>query len=384
MEALNENFSDESLYFTTWATVITKTWNPKMQLSNNSLRQIIHVSASGNNIRLKLSNKKGKTNLEIKEINISDSKSQGTGEIDTKTITYLTFKGEKEIIIPPKQEIYSDNIFYNLKPLSEISISIFFGNTPEILSGHNSSRTHSFIEEGNKINNQKFSEDNKIASWFFISALEVSSFPIKKTIVCFGDSITDGSGSTLDKQNRWIDLLANKLHLNKETSEIAVVNKGLSGNRITINGLEFFLDDVLQVKGVAYIIVLIGVNDIKSKNINSSQIISAYKKIIEEAHKNKIFIYAGTIIPFGNFKKWNKEFEIKRQEVNNWIKSTKSENGGFDEFCDFDKIMKDPNDETKIFKKYDCGDGLHLSPEGHKKIVETLDNLELFTKNFNK
>ena len=76
---------------------------------------------------------------------------------------------------------------------------------------------------------------------------------------------------------------------------------------------------------MAYIIVLIGVNDIKSKNINSSQIISAYKKIIEEAHKNKIFIYAGTIIPFGNFKKWNKEFEIKRQEVNNWIKSTKSE-----------------------------------------------------------
>ena len=208
-----------------------------MKLSNNSLRHIVHVSASGNNIRLKLSNKEGKTNLEIKEINIADSKSQGFGEIDSNTITYLTFKGEKEIIIPPGQEIYTDAISYNLKPLSEISISIYFGITPDILTGHKSSRTHSFIEEGNRISNEKFSNNHKIACWYFISAIEVSSLAIKKTIVCFGDSITDGSGSTINKQNRWIDLLANKLHLNKDTSDIAVVNKGLSGSKITTNGL---------------------------------------------------------------------------------------------------------------------------------------------------
>ena len=128
---------------------------------------------------------------------------------------------------------------------------------------------------------------------------------------------------------------------------------------------------------MTYIIVLIGINDIGS-NLNSSQIISAYKQIIEEAHKNNLFIYAGIILPFGNCKKWNKEKEIIRQEVNDW----KSENGGFDAKFDFDKLIKDPNDETKIFKEYDRGDGLHPSPEGHKKIVEAIDNLELFTKNF--
>ena len=83
-------------------------------------------------------------------------------------------------------------------------------------------------------------------------------------------------------------------------------------------------------------------------------------------------------MPFGNYKKSNKEKEIIRQEVNDW----KSENGGFDAKFDFDKLIKDPNDETKIFKEYDRGDGLHPSPEGHKKIVEAIDNLELFTKNF--
>ena len=124
-------------------------------------------------------------------------------------------------------------------------------------------------------------------------------FTNKKTIVCFGDSITDGSGSTINKQNRWIDLLANKLHLNKDTSDIAVVNKGLSGSKITTNGLQIFSNDALKVKGVTYIIVLIGINDIGS-NMNSSQIISAYKQIIEEAHKNNLFIYSGTILSFGN------------------------------------------------------------------------------------
>ena len=374
----NEKLFDESTYFTTWATVITE--NTKIPLSNNSLRQIVRVSASGNNLRLKLSNKIGKTNLEIKEINIADSKSQGTGEIIINTLTYLTFNGEKGIIISPGKDIYSDTISYNLKPLSEIAISIYFGETPEILSGHRSSRTDSFIEEGNKINYQKFSNINKIASYFFISAIEVSSLPSKKTIVCFGDSITDGSGSTLNKQNRWIDLLANKLHLNKETIDIAIVNKGSGGNKLTTHGIKRYSDDVLQVKGVTYIIELMGVNDIRSKNISSDQLISAYKHIIKEAHKNNIFIYGGTILPFGNEKKWNKEKEKKREEVNNWIRTTKSENEGFDAFFDFDKLIKDPNDETKIFKEYDRGDGLHPSPEGHKKIAEAIDKLELFTK----
>ena len=317
MNQINENLFDESTYFTTWSTVICDTVNDKLKLSNNSIRQIIRVSAPGNNLRLKISNKLGKTNLEIKEINISDSKSQGTGEIITSTLTYLTFNGEKGTIIPPGKDIYSDKISYNIKPLSEIAISIYFGIVPEILSAHRSSRTDSFIEEGYKINNQKFSNVNKITSYFFISDLEISSLPCKKTIVCFGDSITDGSGSTINKQNRWIDLLANKLHLNKETSDIAIINKGLGGDKLVTKGIKRYSDDVLQTKGIAYIIVLIGVNDIMSKNINSDQIISAYKQIIKEAHKNNIFIYAGTILPFGNVKNGIKKRKIKGKKLIN-------------------------------------------------------------------
>ena len=372
---------DESTYFTTWATAVYQTESPKIELTNNSIRQIVHISASGDNLRLRLSNKAGKTKLEIKEATIADSLTQGTGEILTNTLTSLTFNGGKtSIVIPPGEELYSDTISYSLKALSEVAISIHFGETPENLTGHPGSKTYSFIEEGNKVFEKTVSSENKIAHWYIISAIEVSSNPRKKTIVCFGDSITDGTGSTNDKQNRWPDLLSTKLHLNKETSDIAVVNKGIGGNRITTQGLERFSYDVLQVKGISHIIVLYGVNDINHLNATSAEIISAYKSIISQAHKNNIFVYAGTILPYGKHGSWTDKREKNRQEANAWIRNTKKEDGGFDGFFDFDELIRDPENPHAMYSSYDCGDGLHPSPEGYQQLVQAIDNLEIFNQ----
>ena len=373
----DDDFPDEFI-FTTWGTAVLNTESPELELSRNSLRQIIHVSASGTNLRIKLSNKMGKTDLEIKEITIADSISQGTGEIDPKTLSQLTFDGKKSTKISAGKEIYTDIIPYNLKSLSEIAISIYFGSTPDNLTGHPGSRTYSFIEEGNTVNNQTFSTENKIDHWYFIEAVEVYSNPVKPTIVCFGDSITDGQGSSNDKQNRWTDMLAVKLHLNKDTSDVAVVNKGINGNRITTQGIERFSHDVLEVKGVSYILVLYGVNDINLINSTSADVILAFRQIIAEAHRKNLLIFAGTILPYGNFYRWTEQRENYRQEINNWIRTTKSENGGFDAFFDFDKLLKDPKDETKLYEVYDSGDGLHPSPEGYLRIVQAIDKLKLF------
>ena len=380
---LNENNTNESNYFTTWGTAILSTENPKVELSKNSIRQIIHISSSGNNIRLKLSNKMGKTNLEIKGITIADTLSQGTGEININTLTSFTFNKKNNATIPPEEEIYTDTINYPLKALSEVAISIYFGSTPERLSGHPNSRTFSFIEEGNKIFEKEFSKANKIDHWYFISSLEINLKTPKKTIVCFGDSITDGAGSDMDKQSRYPDWLSIKLNLNKNTSNIGVINKGINGNRITTQGIERYSYDVLDIKGVTYIMVLYGVNDINLLNATSDEVISAYKNIIKLAHKNNIFIFAGTILPYGNFFRWTEEREKYRKEINHWIRNTKPENGGFDYVFDYDKIIKDPNNETIIFSIYDSGDGIHPNSQGYQKMVQAIDNLEIFTKNPN-
>ena len=140
---------DESLYITTWSTSNAKTLSknfPPINLSDNSLRQIFRVSTSGEYLRVKFSNRYGNTILKIRKVTISVSVSQGTSEIDIQTIKVLTFSGKDKINIEPGSEIYSDTIEYNLKALSEVAISIYFGIVPTDLTGHGNSITNSFID----------------------------------------------------------------------------------------------------------------------------------------------------------------------------------------------------------------------------------------------
>ena len=386
--SLISDIFDESSFCVTWSTSNVKTLGknfPPIELSNNSLRQIFRVSTSGEKIRVKFTNKYGQSNLEIKKVIISESLSQGTSEINPITIKYLTFNNQESKNIEAGEEIYSDVIEYNIKALSEIAISIFFGNVPSELTGHGNSISNCFIEEGDKINNNIFNLEYKTPHWYFIESIEVfslSEFP-KKAIVCFGDSITEGVGSTIDKNNRWPDKLAEKLQKNEKYKDVSVANAGIGGNRICDQGLERFDHDVLEIKGIKYIILLYGINDMIHKNTTSDKIISAYKKIIEKAHNNKLFIYCGTILPAGKYITWSKDNEINRQEVNDWIRNTKKEEGGFDNFFDFDKYLRDDKNETNLKDSYDSGDGLHPSPEGHKTISDIINDLDLFTLEYN-
>ena len=372
----------ESTYCATWASSQYLTENnnlPPIPLSNNSIRQIVHVTISSPTIRLKFSNRVGDSNLELKAVTLANSVSQGSGEIDPLTLTTLKFSGKESVVIPPYTEIYSDPFYYPLKVQSEVAISIYFGEVPQKLTSHAGSRTFSFFEQGNKVNEVKFSHENKVAHWYVITAIEVShSFP-RKAVVCYGDSITDGRGSTDDKQNRWSDILSKKLYLNDGTINVAVVNEGIGATFARGEALERFDRDVLSVKGATYIIVLYGVNDILFAGATSEQIIEAYKTIIRKAHRNNRFIYGATILPFGKNDNWSEEKEKVRGEVNNWIRTAREDKGGFDFYFDFDEVMKDPNDEKIMYYLYDCGDGLHPSPEGYVRMVDAIDNLKLFT-----
>ena len=379
------NSAEPLTYSTTWATSLFQLrffpmFGPSIDLREKTLRQIIHVSSSAQIMRLKLSNKYGKTDLEIKAINIADSKIQGTGEIIENTITPIRFKGEEGVIIPPGEEIYSDLFTFSLKTLSEVAISIYFGSVPEEITGHDTAMTYSFVEEGNSINNINISSENKVARYFFISLLEIVS-PVKKScVVCFGDSITDGMGSKYDKHNRYPDFLAMKLKLNKDTSYLSVINEGISGNLVTTQGLERYSHDVLQIKGVKYILILYGVNDLNFLDSTYSDIISTYQTLITSAHEKNILIYGCTILPYGKTAIWTEAREKTRIAINNWIRNTKSENGGFDAVFDFDKYLKDPDDETKMKDIYNSGDGIHPNPEGYERMVQAIDDLTLFTK----
>ena len=201
-------------------------------------------------------------------------------------------------MIPKGSEIYSDIFSINLESSSLISISIFFGSVPQYITGHKFSHTESYIEKGNKVNESKFSEEYKITSWYFISNMELNSEKENKCIVCFGDSITDGRYSSLNKQERWPDFLFEKIKEENKDNNISIINQSLSGSFITKEGIQRFDNDVINQKGVKYVIMLYGINDINKLNKQDNDIIEAYKIIIKKAHEYNLKIYGGTLLPF--------------------------------------------------------------------------------------
>ena len=230
-----------------------------------------------------------------------------------------------------------------------------------------------------------------LASWIFLASIEVATPQKAGAIVAFGDSITDGTRSTTDANARWPDELAKRL-ATSHSSVRAVLNTGIAANRVLseintaafpfgfsagINALARFDRDVLTQAGVADVIVLEGINDIGLAGHNASplvaDLIAAHQQMIERAHEHGLKIFGGTLLPFGAAVYWTAEGEAKRDAFNAWLRKS----NGYDGVIDFDAVVRDPANPTKILPQYDSGDHLHPNDAGYRAMGDAID-LKLF------
>ena len=219
--------------------------------------------------------------------------------------------------------------------------------------------------------------------WYYIVGLDVMAPAGTAALVTLGDSITDGRGSTTDMNNRWPDDLSRRLRANAATmNKVAVLNQGIGGNAVVSGGIgptgvQRFQRDVLQMRGVKWLIIFEGINDLGgSANgaATATQLETAYSSFADMAHAAGIKVYGATITPFnGNNTYYNADRESGRTMVNSWIRTTSK----FDAVIDLDMAVRDPADATKMLATYDSGDGLHPSVAGHQKIADAVD-LALF------
>ena len=192
----------------------------------------------------------------------------------------------------------------------------------------------------------------------------------------FGDSITDGRGSTTNGNDRWPDALARRLQENSETSRVSVLNHEIGGNAVLSGGLgptglARFERDALGQDGVRWVIVLHGVNDIGGSTDASvaSRLIEAYEGFIDRAHEKDIRVYGAPILPFGGSQYASPDHETARQTVNDWIRTS----GRFDAVVDLDEAVRSPNTPENFAATYDSGDHLHLNPSGYEKMADWID-----------
>jgi lysophospholipase L1-like esterase len=364
-----------------------------LHFKNQTLRQIAHITLGGSRLRVVLSNTFGTVPLTIGAAQVALRDKDAA--IVPQSNRVLTFGGLARTTVPAGAILVSDAVDLVAPDFADLAIDLFLPDDTAAMKSpitiHAASWQTNYVSPpGNHAGAitmpvqtttaYRRGDGLPTATWFFLARIEVMAPQQAGAIVAIGDSITDGTASTTDTNNRWPDHLARRLA--NAGLRTAVLNAGIGGNRVLSDGngpsaLARFDRDVIAQPGVTHVIVLEGINDIGQGRQNASpsaaDLIEAHRQMIERAHSRGIRTYGATLTPFEGSNNWTTEGEAKRQALNEWIRTSKA----YDAVFDFDAAVRDPNHPTKTLAQYDPGDHLHLNADGYRAMANTVD-LALF------
>jgi lysophospholipase L1-like esterase len=354
---------------------------------------IARVTVAGDAIRVRLDNTFGTESVTIGRAYVG-YRVQGAG-LAAGSNRRLTFGKDSEGVIPAGGTIWSDSVPLKVLAQQDLAVSLYIPGMNIKPSQHTNAAVTSYRTADGS--GDAAAEEGRVpftgtttSSWL-LKAIDVQSTSASGTIVAFGDSITDGTCTTLDAHDRWEDILSLRLNLENDTSVFkkrgglkAVINEGIGGNTITREGLTPTADsppglerldrDVLSHHGVTDVVLFMGTNDIR-RGASADQVIEGMSSIIQRVKAKGIRIVGATIIPrhnvppVGTNSGWNPEKTRIKNEVNQWIRTRAS----FDGVMDFDKAVRDLSDTDLIYPPFNCGDGIHPSPMGYYVMGKSVD-----------
>jgi lysophospholipase L1-like esterase len=383
-----------------WVTAFGTSQQPNiavpLTINNATVRMVARVSIPGDAIRIRLDNTFGQAPVTIGSA-FAGPRVQGArlAEGYNKPVT---FNGSTQVVIPVGGSVMSDPVSLRVFARQDIGVSLYLPGTNVNPSQHAGAVVTSYLsannsgDVGSDVTPTPFTATT--TSMLLLKSVDVLSSTSQGAIVAFGDSITDGTCTTLDAHNRWEDLVSVRLDLGDENGkhpllrDKAMVNEGIGGNTLTREGLQPPPDstpgierldrDVLSHSSVTHVVLFMGTNDIR-REASATQVIDAMKNIIARVKAKGLKILGATIIPRHNVAPsgtntgWSPAKTAIRNEVNQWIRTS----GQFDAVLDFDRVVRDPSNPDLIYPPFNCGDGIHPSPAGYYEMGKAVD-LNLF------
>jgi lysophospholipase L1-like esterase len=343
---------------------------------NFSIRNVVHTSVGGSKARVRLSNTFGKTPLTLGHVTIAVAQSGTSPAAKPGTMRTVTFGGQRSTVVPAAAEVLSDPVHLAVPRDSDLLITTYTPTPSGPVTYHSlATQTSFFTRDGDFADQESgaaFTEQTGV--WHYVSGVDVQS-TAPGSVAILGDSITDGAGSTVNANNRWPDLLSDRLR-----GRLGVLNAGISGNRLLLdvpgsafgrNALARLADDVLSQGDVRTLIVLEGINDIQQTphQTDPAMIISAYRQVIAQAKARGVRVIGATILPFKGWRVWDETLEATRVAVNDFIRNSHE----FDAVIDFDRVMRDPADPQRMLAAYDSGDHLHPGDAGYRAMAAAVD-----------
>jgi lysophospholipase L1-like esterase len=369
---------------------------PLLNIDNQTVRERVRVSIGGSQIRLRFSNEFGSSPLLIGAATVAIP--TDASSIKEESIQKVTFGGRNSIEIPAGAPVLSDAISFPLAPGAEISISIYFPKRLTTPTLHAYAFKHAALSQPGDFTHEKKIDPAALSTaWIAVTAVLVPAQPANRLVVAFGDSISDGDGSTVDGDNNYPNNLIRRIARTSKESTLAVVNEGIVGNRLLrdadifgVSALARFDRDALVLPGVTHIVLLEGINDIgftgakmdgqyladPAETRSAQDIIDAYRQLISRAHARGIKVIGATITPCEGVEVpgyYSNAKESVRETVNKWIRT----GGAFDGIIDFDAVVRDPDHPTRLLPKFASKDHLHPNDVGYKAMADSID-LALF------
>jgi lysophospholipase L1-like esterase len=338
---------------------------PAAGANDQTFRLIVRPDIWGRQARIRLTNVFGTKPVTFDGVHVG-LQMGGPGLVPGTNRPAL-FGGKDRVTLAPGTSVWSDavtlNFVRNPAELTGRKLAVSFHVVGETgpMTWHAKALQTSYVTAPGAGSKAK-SEDEaafpySTASWFFLDAVEMMAPRDSFAVVAFGDSITDGTASTMNGDDRWPDVLARRLHM-LHGNRIAVVNAGIGGNQVA-GPAEYgpqkpfpggpsaktrIERDVLELSGVSAMIWLEGINDF-SRNGNASveTVRDGMKEIVARIrmHRPEMRIIGATLtsaLGASNAAHGFAEQDEKRKALNDFIRTS----GLFDGVADFDRVTLDP------------------------------------------